>query len=1103
MTNEIQPPSNEKEITKTDQNEIYPVLSLITDPNLFHRSEHDRRPHIDIEVDGHRVSPLVDTGAMVSVIGYVDERELQRFDRIYQSKVVITTIDKSEHFARGKIHAKVNFDNMTAIHEFILIKTPSPQIIAGNDFCEIFGIELSINPGVRKRLQQDGKRMVKHGTPIDQIRVIDKPLEKQAQDMQMPQPLTVLREIATTETSEMPEVITSPGVHDTEMDVLPTKHECVTEPHDLKAEQQLQLNKVLEQFPYTPSTGPLNCTNQYVQNIRTGDAAPVIKKQYPLSPAIQLEIKEEIKKMLERDIIKKIEYSPWRWPILWVRKPAGGGRIVVDARGLNNLAIADAYPSLNVDSILRGLSKATYISALDMTQAFHQIPIAESDQTKTSFAVGNEMFCFKRAIMGYKNSPADLTKLLDRLFCDMHPRVYHYVDDFIIISETFEEHLATLREVAERLQRANLTVSQAKSKFCYKKVSFLGYMLSERGLEPNPERILPIINYKKPETVRDVRRLIGLINWYRRFIENAAELLAPLNEMTKGKGKNSQHKVAWTEEAAKSLEIVTDILIKEPVLVMADYSQPFKIYSDASLTAGSAILVQSQDGIEKVIHYHSVKFSQPQQNYSATEREMLSVLAGVEKFRPWIDGTKVEVVTDHASLKWLHNLKVPHGRLARWAVRLQAFDLVFTHRPGKDMQLPDALSRAVDIINMTTAADSQDNWYRNMKKRAQTETMDKYKVEQNQLYRQNQFSTTYGDREWSICVPIELQAEALRDVHEEQTHPGIWKTLRLAKSKYFWPGMSRDVYKHVQKCHICRQCKASNENTRVATGKYQEAGRVGRVLSIDLIGPLPASKRKKHQYAVVVVECATKYVFTKSFVKATADNIVEFLENEVFEPHWVPEKIICDNGPQFISEAFDKCLTCRRIKKVTTPYYHAQANPVEATNKTIKVALRVEILKRNAEHSDWATLLPRITAKINALPHTVTGKSPYCMVNGYEKVSTGDEYRLLLDQTPNQTNDNDRRELILEEAAEARQEKFEQNSRQYNLRSKTRKFNVGDEIYVSNKKQSSAADKYSRKLAPTKLMARIAKKIGQDTYLLTDRSGNDMGKWHANDIMLR
>lgn len=195
-----------------------------------------------------------------------------------------------------------------------------------------------------------------------------------------------INEISTIEQDNgVPTVRTADGVTDTESDVMPEKIPCVTKPHELSKEEQLLLKSVVDSFPYTPETGPLNKTPIYTQYIQTGDARPEMRKQYPLSPYVTEEVNKEIQNLISRDIIEPLETSPWRWPILWVKKKSGGGRICLDARGLNELTVPDAYPQLNVDVILRSLPKAKYITCLDMTQAFHQIEIAPEDRKKNSF----------------------------------------------------------------------------------------------------------------------------------------------------------------------------------------------------------------------------------------------------------------------------------------------------------------------------------------------------------------------------------------------------------------------------------------------------------------------------------------------------------------------------------------------------------------------------------------------------------------------------------------------------------------------------------------------------------------------------------------------
>lgn len=904
------------------------------------------------------------------------------------------------------------------------------------------------------------------------------------------------RKAGVSEVAIQSNIRTAEDATDTVNDILPEKHSCISQPHQLTAEQRAILDQVVAEFPYTSEHGPLNITNVYTQRINTGDAIPQMKKQYPLSPYVMNEVEREIQSLIERDIIEPIDFSPWRWPILWVRKKSGGGRICVDARGLNKITIPDAYPTLNVDTILRNLPKAKFITCLDMTQAFHQIEIDPVDRRKTSFAIGHRFYCFKRAIMGFINSPADLAKVLDKVFGDLIPHVYHYVDDFVLISSTFEKHMDLLREVAKRLRTANLTISREKSSFCYSRVEFLGYVLTKEGLIANMDRVRPIIDYPRPKTVKELRRWVGLVGWYRRFIDKAAELLAPLTDLMKGDSKAG---IEWNESAEEAFINTKRALLSTAVLAAPDYRLPFKIYTDASLVAGAAVLTQVQDGREKVIAFHSVKFSRTQQNYSATERECLAVISGVEKFRPYVDGVPFTVVTDHSSLRWLQNLREPHGKLARWAVRLQAFDITFEHRPGKLMVVPDALSRAVDIIDVQPKLKTDDKWYGQTYSFAESGKAYHYKVENDTLYRRGKFCAENGDRIWTVCIPQEKVGEVLNEKHDQQGHIGFWKTLKAIKKMYFWPKMNEQVFEHVSKCVTCKQIKPSTENTRVTTGKYQNPISVGRVLSVDLVGPLPPSKHHKHTWLMVAVDAFSKYVFIKTVTRATAYAITDWLERDIFFKFNVPEKVMTDNGTQFTSEWFQTFLQKYRVVHVTTPVYHPQPNSVEASNKSVKQILRAELLGQ-PDHSNWADYVHRAVMYLNTNARIPTGFSPHYIVYGQEKTNTGNEYRVIRDINQPFDSETDKRNAIYEEAAENQRTAYEINRRRHDLRASTRKFKPGDIVFVRIQRQSSAGDKYTQKLAPIKKPAIVKTPMGSDTYILTDWSQKEIGKYHANDI---
>lgn len=909
-----------------------------------------------------------------------------------------------------------------------------------------------------------------------------------------------IRNVSIAEIATQPEIVTAENHDDTFVDTQPQKHCCVTEPHSLSPEQQKILNDVLEEFPYTSESGPLNCTHVYTQRIDTGDAPPEMRRQYQMSPYILAEVEKEIGNLVERQIIEPIDFSAWRWPILWVKKKNGGGRICVDARGLNKIAIHDAYPTLKVDAILQNLPNAKFISCLDMTQAFHQIPIAEEDRDKTAFAVGHKFYRYKRALMGFTNSPADLAKVLDKVFGDMIPKVYHYVDDFIILSATFNEHIELLREVAKRLRNACLTISKEKSMFCYKKVTFLGYVLTEEGLSANPERVKPIIEYKRPETVKELRRLVGMIGWYRRFLPNIAETLAPLTNLMKGE---SRLKLKWNEEAEQAFERVKEALMSPYILASARYNLPYRIYTDASLYAGAAVLTQVHDGQERVIAFHSAKFSDAQQNYSATERECLAVLMGIEKFRPYVDGVQFTVVTDHASLKWLKNLKEPHGKLARWAVRLQAFDIVFEHRPGTQMVVPDALSRSVNMLSSNV--ETQDVWYRKMYNLAEGEKIKRYKISDGRLYHLGRHDFNTGGRRWALCVPEEKVAEVLAEQHNDASHPGYWKTLKSIQQKYYWPKMYEGISDFVRSCQICKQIKHTNENTRVPIGSYRDPISVGRVLSLDLVGPLPASSVRKYQWIIVAVDVFSKYVFTRACASATTNVIMDFLEKDIFYRFDTPEIVITDNGTQFISDRFKLFMDEHGIKHIRTPVYHPQSNPVEASNKSLKQLLRAELVGKST-HVDWASYLHKVAMRLNTTPRHPTGFSPHFLAFGREKTQKGYDHRVIHDQNANDlVAEPEKREIIYETAAEEQRFAFERNKERYNLRARPRNFNAGDVVWIKNHKQSSAADKYTQKLGPKRKMAYVKSAVSgtKDMYTLMDGSGKIIGIHHASEMHTR
>ena len=519
------------------------------------------------------------------------------------------------------------------------------------------------------------------------------------------------------------------------------------------------------------------------------------------------------------------------------------------------------------------------MSAIDFSDAFLQVELDEEAQLKTAFSIsGKGYFSFSRMPFGLCNSGATLCRLEVRVIgCDMEPYVFVYLDDIIIATETYEHHFQLLSKISERLSKANLTISVEKSRFCMKELKYLGYIIGRGSIRPNPEKTSSIHNYPQPKNVKDVRRLLGMAGWYRRFIQDFSAITAPLTELTK-KGRTFK----WTEEADKALSEIKNALVSEPVLTNPNYNEPFTIQTDASDLGMGGVLVQGEGkGKERVIAYMSAKFSPSQRKYSTTERECLAVITAIEKFRHYIEGSKFKVITDHASLLWLKNLKDPTGRLCRWALRLQPYDFELVHRKGTQMVVADALSRAIETIDISSFSKSSDNWYNLLRKKIieNSQKYPQYRVEQDRLYKIcTNNKTRYGYiSKWKVVVPESERRHVIDECHSNplSAHGGYHKTVDRVKRDYYWPQLDKQVRDFVRQCEVYNSIKPSNHINKAPMGNFRDPARPWHMLYLDFIGPLPRSKNG-HSHILTVVDSFSKFVHAHPLNNATSKHLLNF-----------------------------------------------------------------------------------------------------------------------------------------------------------------------------------------------------------------------------------
>lgn len=849
----------------------------------------------------------------------------------------------------------------------------------------------------------------------------------------------------------------------------------------------------------------LGCTD-LAEHVIVTKSAPIKQRYYPVSPVIQAHIDKELDEMLSKDIVERSN-SPWSSPVLLVKKKDGSYRFCVDYRKLNAVTERDSYPIPYVSHTLDKLKNAHYLSSLDIKSAYWQVPVAESSRPYTAFTVpGRGLFQFKRMPFGLHNSPATWQRLIDRVLgVDLEPHVFVYLDDVVVVTQTFEQHLAVLDEVFKRLRDARLTVSIEKCQFCRPEMKYLGYVIDRNGLHVDPDKVKAMLQLPVPKTVKEVRRIVGTFSWYRRFIPEFASTISPITALLK-----KSRKFVWTQECEESFQKIKECLISAPVLNCPDYSLPFEVQTDASAFGVAAVLTQPHPDGDRVVCYLSRSLTKQERNYSTTERECLAVLFALERLRPYIEGVPFTVITDHYSLVWLQNLKDPTGRLARWAVRLQQYDFKIVHRKGKDHVVPDALSRAVPILDsLETSHSSTDKWYNGMVKKVSENPLkfSNWRICSDRLYKYIRPSfEDLGDAtdRWKEVVPKDRRKDVISASHDMPTsgHMGTYKTYNRVAEKYYWPKLRYDVANYVRKCAVCAAHKLDQKKPAGLMTAQPRVYKPWEMISTDLMGPLPRSTRG-NKYILVVTDYFSKFSLVFPLRSATAGIIVRKIEEEVFLIFGVPRLLLCDNGPQYRSKQLEKLAKDYNVTLRYNANYHPQANPTERYNKTIKTMLS---MYASDNHRTWDSNLAKIACATRTAKHDAIKQTPFYVNFGRRMVLNGEDFikNRELESEIVELEQGVRQEgfgKLFKEIRRRLDEAAKKNERSYNLRRRHEEFLPNQLVWKRNYVLSDAANYFTSKLAPKYIGPfSVKRRVSPWTYELQDDKGRSKGVWNVKDL---
>jgi hypothetical protein len=737
-------------------------------------------------------------------------------------------------------------------------------------------------------------------------------------------------------------------------------------------------------------------------------------KKEPLRP-MSAEKAEYVRKYVDEGLRKRHireSESPAGYPLHIVPK-GDEWRVCVDYRGLNDATVKNSYPLPLIHELQDRLQGAQWFTAFDIPGAYNRIRIKAGHEWKTAFRTRFGLYEYLVMPFGLTNAPATFQAYINnvlRKYLDVF--VVVYLDDILVYSKTYDEHVRDVRKVLQALADAKMKIKPEKTEFHKTEVKFLGYIVSREGLKMDQKKVEAVTSWPKPNTVKEVQSFLGFANFYRQFIKDYSKVAAPLTELTK-KDKVFE----WTAEAEEAFQELKTRFSTEPILVIFDPSKPSVVETDASDKAIGACLSQADDkGKLRPVAYLSRKFTPAESNYEVHDKELLAIIEAFRHWRVYLEGQAHETkcISDHQNLTRFLSTHIMTGRQMRWYQDIATFNMKIHYRKGSENARADAMSRREDYMKgepkkgIQLLVQNADGTLQ-VNKVAATSV-----IEMNQLSKeirkaqgkerfcQEQLSHMYDstpdefDEHDGILqfqgrdyIPVSLRETVLRLYHDGplRGHPGTAKMLQTLQDRCYFPKMRQAIEDFVKKCTICRRNKHDRHLPYGLLQPLQVPNRPWESVAMDFIVKLPPSAdpvtKESYDGIMVVVDRFSKFGrFIPYRETWTATQLAHVFIKNVVANHGLPVQLVTDRDKLFTSNFWTALMQHLGVQHKMSTAYHPQTDgQTERLNQVLEQYLRCYV---NDRQDNWITLLPLAQIAYNQSPTTTTGTSPFFASYGFE-----------------------------------------------------------------------------------------------------------------------